>query len=755
MKKKILFVVDTRRWAFDNIAHSLQRKLSSLFDFDILYWEDFFRPQKLVAEINQRAPDLVHFFFREHLFLLIQMMDRRSRAARAFCARAITTHIPDYLYHDQMELFRRKVMFDLVDAYFTTNADLLAIYSDCPLIPRPHGVIHDWIDLIPPSQARSRDRTGVVKLLWSGNSRWGENAGYLDYKGLNRIIKPAVRAVRKRFPNVQFICHDSSERRVDHTVIMNSMQEADIVLIASRKEGTPLTLIEAMANACAVVSSRVGIAPEILPQEQHDFFCDHSATAFQEKLEQLIADRAMIAKLSELNQRAWRAHFDNDGPLKDAWIGFIEHALARHEERGAARKLALLPDRDALARKLTVNTLRLGARVASQLGLVETLNRTTPGIGATYHRIVYGRSDSRLSDYSIIDSIYDAAISNMNRDCPLVVYAPMWKGVCASSEAIFTENRIRFPFTDHEYPELPRHPYLHTLTAKLAAAKARAIIYSGGSIIHQTLAREVRAANPDMRQFLMWHGSPAQWADQGQLDFFDRWRRDYEDGIINGIIVLKTGLDKTLERLGIWSSHIFNPVPTSEENWTPRRLSGDRIRIGLFSSIGSWYKNPFPQLLALAGMKKVELTTSLPRLPTRLTRLGIGKIRHVEHMNHANFLSVLAQQDINLYVTNTECSPMTPLESWECLAPCIVSPAGDVYSQVNRELGDYLVEKRVDDPQAISERLQLVIDNYARISELLYQCRDEQRSLFKRERARLFRDLQTAPMLKRQTALSA
>lgn len=754
MKKKILFIVDTRKWAFDNIACSLKKRLSSVCDIDIKYWEDFSQPEKLVEAINTANPDLVHFFFREHLSVVLHLLDRRSKTARTFCARAITTHIPDYLCQDLADLFNRKQLFDFVDAYFTTNADLLEIYSNCTFIPKPFGVIHDWVDVEPVAEKISND-SETVKILWSGNSRWGEYAGHSDYKGLNSVIKPAIKAVQQNFPHVAFICHDSSTRRVSHGVVMNSMREADILLIASRREGTPLTLIEAMANRCAIVTTRVGIAPEILPSRQQDFFCDRSALALQQKLERLVADRPLIAELAERNHQAWREHFGDSGPLREAWRNFIDQAIARYQMDGAERKLSLVQDRRALGYKLTVNTLRMGARVASQLGIAKTLDRATPKLGATYRRMVYGASLPRLVDYSIIDPIYDEAIANLNADHPLAVYAPMWKGVCASSEAIFTDNRIRFPFTDHEYPERDTHPYIDALAAKLSTSRAPAIVYSGGSLIHQSLARQVRIRNPALLQFFMWHGSPAQWVDQEQMEFFNRWRTEYAHGTINGIIVLKRGLEETLQRMGIWSTYIFNPVPLLDESWRPRTLNPAHIKVGLFSSIGSWQKNPFPQLMSMTGMSNIELTTSLPREQTDLARLGIKQINHTEHMSHRIFLRVLAQQDINLYITNTECSPMTPLESWESLVPCIVGPAGDVYSSVSEKLAEFLVEENVDDACSISKRLQLVIDNYAMIVDLLQSSRDKQRSLFMSERAKLFQSLQSAPRLRSLARRSA
>lgn len=50
--------------------------------------------------------------------------------------------------------------------------------------------------------------------------------------------------------------------------------------------------------------------------------------------------------------------------------------------------------------------------------------------------------------------------------------------------------------------------------------------------------------------------------------------------------------------------------------------------------------------------------------------------------------------------------------------PCVVGPAGNIYKGFP-ELELYLVEKEVDNPTAIRNRLQLVRDNYGEIKVLL------------------------------------
>src|SRR5690606_18569397 len=101
----------------------------------------------------------------------------------------------------------------------------------------------------------------AVCIIWSGNSQWGEYAGHTDYKGLRSVIDPALSRLRSdKVIDFEFICLDSAIKKVSNKDVLREMRRADILLISSKKEGTPLTLIEAMANSCAVITTDVGIA---------------------------------------------------------------------------------------------------------------------------------------------------------------------------------------------------------------------------------------------------------------------------------------------------------------------------------------------------------------------------------------------------------------------------------------------------------------------------------------------------------------
>ncbi|MGO3713206.1 glycosyltransferase [Alcaligenes aquatilis] len=741
--RKMAFVVDIRGWAFDTIARSMQARLAPLMDAcEIIYWEDFDDPNALVTHVNGQELDLVHFFFREHLDLILKTAAGQSDAFFAFCRHAFTTHIPDYLYSSSHELAARATLFDFVDGYFTTCQDLFDVYACDPLIRDPDGVIFDWPDVAAPTTFPTKSGGGGLRVLWSGNSKWGEYAGFVDYKGLDSVIRPALKQVQARSSDVEFVCFDSAEQKVSHETILSELERADVLLIASEKEGTPLTLIEAMSRGCAVVTTPVGIAPDVLPEIQQQLICARNADSFAQALISLCEQTELLNCIQQSNWQTYQEAFGPGSPLLGKWAQFLNSAYARHQERGLARKQAIAKAATGSAvRRLVVTALRSGVRVAKRFGLVERLNRLSPHFAGFYNRVLHGGIQQGAPDYERIGLSYQKLLQDWPADKPLVVYAPMWKGVAASTESLFGGQALRFPYFDSEFPEVESHSYLDKLAALLADKLRVPLVYSGGSVLHLALAQRLHQLNPQIRQFFMWHGSPAQWVDKGQAAHFQMWHTAYRNGTIQGMVTVKPGLHLALERIGIRAWDIFNPVPDLPVSRQQSQGGDSTVQIGLFSAISSWYKNPYVQLLAVAGRPDVVLNTNLHEDDVRHMDLGIKAIRHYHHMPRPNFLQLIAQQDLNLYVTNTECSPMTALESWALGVPCIVGPAGDVYSAVSERLGELLVEPKVDNPTAIAARIDLVLAHRDEIVSLLSQHRANYNALFRQKMDGLLQEL--------------
>jgi glycosyltransferase involved in cell wall biosynthesis len=90
--------------------------------------------------------------------------------------------------------------------------------------------------------------------------------------------------------------------------IPNLLRQIDIKVIASLSEGGPLTAFEAMAAGCAIVTTKVGVVPEILTDDETACFVPmKSSKAIAEKLKWLLAHeidaKQMGKKAKEVAQR--------------------------------------------------------------------------------------------------------------------------------------------------------------------------------------------------------------------------------------------------------------------------------------------------------------------------------------------------------------------------------------------------------------------------------------------------------------------
>ncbi len=733
MKKKLAFIVDISGWAFDIIARHIREQLSDVYDVTLYYWADYPIASHLVQKIADDGVDHIHFFFREHLKVIFETIGAKSKLASHFNGLVVTTHVPDYLYHSPNDLLERKPLFDFVNGYFVTNADLKQIYDSQDFFAKPDDIIIDWplskVSVL--DDAPSRPATGEpVRIMWTGNSKWGEHAGYQDYKGLESIIRPAIERLKRENYSVELTVIDSAKKKRSRNDVLTTLSHQDILLVASVAEGTPLTLIEAMSYGVAVVSTPVGIAKEVLPPEYlDDSVIERSADQLYRSLKSLIQSPEKIRAMKQANLEAFRKQFSASGPLKEQWLRFLEHA-ANKTVPVATRQQSYDVNR-SLLRQYAINSARSFVFFLKRAGLVRTIERVFPKASIWYNRLLHGNSGSifgsggpnRSSQYETVEKVYKALLEDRDPKTPLVIYAPMWKGVAASTESLFSEDNFRFPYFDDEYPEVATHPQLDMAVEKVLENPPCQIIYSGGSVIHLNMAQKIHDRAPQIRQYFLWHGSPAQWVEPSQLDHFNLWHKLYNTGVIDGIISVKPDLDNILNVIGVKSFGLINPIPDIRRQFTLQavaRASDGRSHIGVFSAVSSWYKNPFVQMLATLGEENWTLHTNIPRVTFKdLDFNQLGRMESYEHLPRAQFLALLASLDLNLYVTNTECSPMVVLESCALGVPCIVGPAGDIFSGISPELADYLVEPRVDNAYAIYLRMKRVLENKAHIKTLL------------------------------------
>ncbi|WP_318454075.1 glycosyltransferase family 4 protein [Photobacterium leiognathi] len=713
---KILFVVDSPNWAFDNIAKKIRSSINKDVDVKIVYTCDYATYNDFIAYLNSNTNDvdIIHFFWRDYLMETLDFaIQNKSDIINVFVNKKITTHIPDHLYLDNhYELEKRYSILNFVDGYFTTSSKIYKEYVDNRFIQSPLSVIYDnpEIKILP----NPKNNPEVVKIVWIGNSKWGEHLNYVDYKGLNNIVKPAISKIRKKHKNILYKEYDRAKLHTDHNIILRSLAESDVLLISSVAEGTPLPLIEAMANECAIVTTDVGIASEVLPKIQRDFITERSDDAFYHAIDKLISDKDLLSEIKKENKKQYCSIFGSGSDIGQQWLNFFNTVNNKNRNELKEKYCGELPV-EKIQDKYIKKTLSASLEIAKKCGIAERIKNNAK-LSNVYYNLL-GKSINNRQDYSLFESSYEDSIRGKE---VVALYSGYWLGVANSTISFFGELSIPYPLFSTEYPQITEHCYLDKMVELLTSSKElTSIILSGGTLLQQTLAKRVKEIKPELQIYFLWHGSPAQWCDLSQYNLFNEWRNLYKNSFIDGFITCKPELDNTLTSMGILSYSIINFMPDFNYKNVLHSPKIDDYRIGFFAALFSWYKNPFPQLTALSGVSGCHLTTNLQLSDEQLSLLSCDDVTTVPgHMSNKMFVEMLSRLHVVLYVTNTECSPMIALESISVGTPCIVGPAGNIYKG-NKRLEELLVVTEVDNPYAISKQLDIVRDNYNEIKMLI------------------------------------
>lgn len=335
---KILLIVDVDNWAFYNIAESIQFHLSNKYNIEIKclshYNSDY---DQLLSELHGKWYDIIHFFWRGtilNLFLhLLHNMRRHEIILNAFYDIKLSFSVYDHTLLSDNEIKDFIILFKyLADSYVVSSERLFQIYSRLPSYPNPFGVIEDGVDLsrfYPAHMERLCDHDRPLVVGWVGNSKWGLNIDGVDHKGLNDIIKPAIRLLQNEGYRIKGRFADRNVKMIPHSEMVNYYNSIDIYVCASDAEGTPNPVLEAMACGLPIVTTDVGIVPQLFGLEQKKFILNvRSVQALKDALIILIKSPEQRMRLSNENLeqiQGWTREAESR-----KWDAFFTHLLS-HE----------------------------------------------------------------------------------------------------------------------------------------------------------------------------------------------------------------------------------------------------------------------------------------------------------------------------------------------------------------------------------------------------------------------------------------
>lgn len=311
MKKRILLVVDNEEWALGNIAYQLRRNLKDFYSIDIITL-DMFNDNIIKVIILSQLYDLTHFLWRGHILWIDSIQARKYINKIGFeyenfineyvKNNIITTTICDHLFLTEDEEKTTELILSNVKNYIVTSQKLKVIYNNIPNIKSPKCVIHDGVDLNLFYKKKEERKDNNIRIGWAGNSKFTDSENDADLKGLNKIIKPAIKELKEEGYNIEEKFADRNEGMIPHEKMPEYYNSIDVYICASKTEGTPAPVLEAMACGIPIISTNVGIVPEAFGEKQKEFIMEErTKECLKNKLKKLIENKEYFEELSKEN----------------------------------------------------------------------------------------------------------------------------------------------------------------------------------------------------------------------------------------------------------------------------------------------------------------------------------------------------------------------------------------------------------------------------------------------------------------------
>lgn len=297
---------------------------------------------------------------------------------------------------------------------------------------------------------------------------------------------------------------------------------------------------------------------------------------------------------------------------------------------------------------------------------------------------------------------------NKNKDY-IILHNPAFLGVTSATRELF-DNLV--PATDF-------------YTSKDVMLVANAIIENNIKKIYfsafcynwKKLIETLKIIKPSIVIKTYWHGSHSQI-----LDTFG-WNRNMEiiklhkEGHIDQMATCKESIIKFYEKNGFDSIFLSNNVNFDGEKYKSDKKNKG-IKIGVYSANTEWRKNMMCQVGAVKLVKDayIDMVPLNPEAHKLANLIGVKMEGLDKPVPREEILARMAKNDINLYVTFSECAPMVPLESLEVGVPCISGNNHHFFKDTPLE--KYLVVNNETDVEEIAEKIKLCIENKDKILKL-------------------------------------
>ena len=287
-----------------------------------------------------------------------------------------------------------------------------------------------------------------------------------------------------------------------------------------------------------------------------------------------------------------------------------------------------------------------------------------------------------------------------------------WLGVNRAAHALFPGALLELPSAIAGTSS--GDAAMDALAQCTASLKFSQVVLNGFPACAESLAKRLR--DYGIRVGCLFHGFLAECGQEEDTNrLFHTMLQLCRDGVIFRLACNKKGLPQTIERLaGIKVYKFMVPTRVMGTSAAPRTSGAGGMHIGVLA-YDLFRKNIHNQVAAallidgatvhVAGQPKLDYWGCNHRL-----------VRHPEVVPHRDFVALLGQMDLNLHLSFSESWGQVTAESLAVGVPCMIANCSDIYDH-DPVLRDRLVSSNIDDPNALAQDIQTVLNEREGLAE--------------------------------------
>lgn len=286
-------------------------------------------------------------------------------------------------------------------------------------------------------------------------------------------------------------------------------------------------------------------------------------------------------------------------------------------------------------------------------------------------------------------------------------------GVTSASLELFSNNV--------DCGELYRKKDIRSVAHAIVDSGIKQVIINAMPLGQDKLAVMIKKYNHNIKVKVYWHGSHSQVLDSYGWNGNTRIVKLMRKGVIDCFATCKKSMLNFYLNQGLNACFLTNvvhvdvPIIGSKNS----RKGNNEVRIGLYAAkCDDWRKNMFSQMAAISLIPNavIDMVPLNDSAKSFASILGVKLDGVDKSLKREDLISRMSNNDLNIYVTFSECAPMLPLESFEVGVPCLTGNNHHYFE--NSILEKFLVVDNEENPIEIKEKLLACLDNKKQILKL-------------------------------------